>query len=187
MCLTWLHDFCSFRNFLKLTCALLTLFLICQELFTFVVEKPTTTSKQENVFDFKDIPEVVICLEPSIDTEVLEKYGYNPVTTYYKGIVDGKFIGWNGNGTKSSGEILEEALRVKNQHNISTKFFASAMYRTTSQQFVDIGINHRMLAWPFGRCFSISPPSFPGNISIGGNTLFLHFNKQNKLPQDLPR
>ena len=167
MFLTWVRDFCSFKNFLKITCALLTLFLICQELHTFVVEKPTTTSREDFFFDFKDIPEVVICLEPSIDTEVLEKYGYNRVATYYKGIVDTKFIGWNGNGTKSSGDILEEALRVKNQHNISATFFTSAHYRTTRQQFVDVGINHRMLVWPFGRCFSISPPSFPGNTSIG--------------------
>ena len=90
MCLALFHDFC--RNFLKLTCALLTLFLICQELFTFVVEKPTTTSREEKVFDFKDIPEVVICLEPGIDTKVLKKYGYKQVPFYYKGVVDGKFI-----------------------------------------------------------------------------------------------
>ena len=37
-----------------------------------MVEKPTTTSREEFFFDFKDIPEVVICLEPSIDTEVVE-------------------------------------------------------------------------------------------------------------------
>ena len=32
-----------------------------------------------------------------------------------------------------------------------------------------------MFAWPLGRCFSISPTSFPGNMIIGGSTLFLHF------------
>ena len=132
MCLTWLHDFCSFRNCLKLICTLLTLFLICQELFTFVVEKPTTTSKEEKVFDFTDIPIVVICLEPGIDTKVLEKYGYKQVHFYYKGLVgDGEFIGWNGNENeiKSSEEILEEALIEKNQHNMSTTFITLAKYR----------------------------------------------------------
>ena len=71
---------------------------------------------------------------------------------------------------------MEETLIVKNQHNISATFFSSARYKTTSQQFVDVGINHRMLVWPFGRCFSISSPSFKGNMNIGVNTLFLHFN-----------
>ena len=75
MCLTWPRDFCSFKNFVRLICALLTLFLIFQELFTFVVKKPTTTSKEENVFDFKCIPIVVICLETGIDIKVLEQYG----------------------------------------------------------------------------------------------------------------
>ena len=59
-------------------------------------------------------------MEPSIFTKVLEKYGYKQVHFYYKGLVgDGEFIGWNGNEnvTKSSSEILEEALLVKNQHN----------------------------------------------------------------------
>ena len=179
MCLTWLHDFCSFRNFLKFSCALLTLFLICQESFTFVVERPTTTSREEKVFDFKDIPEVVMCLEPGIDTTVLEKYGYKKVPVYFMGFVDGKFIGWNGNESekKSSKEILEEALIVKNQHNMSTTFITLASYSPSSQQFVDMGIKLRMLAWPFGRCFSISPPSFPGNMSIGWNTLILHLNE----------
>ena len=72
---------------------------------------------------------------------------------------------------------MEEALLVKNQHNISTTFFTSARYRTTSQLFVDVGRNLRMHAWPIGRCFSISPPSIPGNMNIGMNTLFLHFNE----------
>ena len=64
-----------------------------------------------------DIPEVVICLEPGIDTNVLRQYGYNNVKTYYRGATK-KFIGWNGNttGKKSSKEILEEALIVKDEH-----------------------------------------------------------------------
>ena len=61
------------KNFFISICGLLTLFLICQELFTFVVEKPTSTSREEKDIEIKDIPEVVICLQPGFDIKVLEK------------------------------------------------------------------------------------------------------------------
>ena len=105
MCKKWFLDFCSFKIVFKVICALLTLLLIYQELFTFVVEKPSTTSREEKDIDINDIPEVVICLEPGFDTKVLEKYGYNDVGVYYKGIVDGEFVGWNGNENKTKPSI----------------------------------------------------------------------------------
>ena len=90
--------------------------MIGQELFTFAIVKPTTTSKEEKDLEISDLPEVVVCLEPGFDTEVLKNYGYKTLG-YYRGSMDGdKFAGWNGNENhrKSSLEILEEALIVKN-------------------------------------------------------------------------
>ena len=85
----WAHDPCQLRmgarqtknaplpdddkNFFISICGLLTLFLICKELFTFVVEKPTSTSREEKDIEIKVIPEVVICLQPGFDIKVLEK------------------------------------------------------------------------------------------------------------------
>ena len=180
MCRNWFLDFCSFKIVFKVICALLTLFLICQELFTFVVEKPSTTSREEKDIDINDIPEVVICLEPGFDTKVLEKYGYNDVGLYYKGIVDGEFVGWNGNKnkTKPSIDILEEALIVQNQHISGKKFITSAKYRTTeSLQLEEIEVNLRTLVWPFGRCFSVKPYAIQGNVDSAVNTLYLAFNE----------
>ena len=130
MCRSLYH---GFRNIFRSICALLTVFLICQDLFTFVVEKPTITSREEKGIDINDIPEVVICLEPGINTKVLEKYGYNMARRYYRGIVDDEFIGWNGNEneTKSSNDILEEAITVKNEDN--TKFITLARFKTKSK------------------------------------------------------
>ena len=87
---------CGLRNCFILICTLLTVYLICQELFNFFIVKPTITSIEEETLKSVDIPDVVICLEPSFDFGVLKKYGYIK-DTYYRGSMDGKsFTGWNG-------------------------------------------------------------------------------------------
>ena len=173
MCFKWLLGLFSLRNGFKFICILLTLFLICQELLTLVVIKPTATSKEEKELKSTDLPEVVICLEPGFDSEVLEGYGYK-TRSYYRGTMDwwSKFIGWNGkkDGNKSSREILNEALIVKRKHINSTKFIESAQYNG-----VYVKVELRTLAYPFGRCFSISPPS-PQRSDTLYNWLSLHFN-----------
>ena len=180
MCRCWRLGFCSFANLCKVICALLTLILICQEVFTFVVEKPTTTSREQKYINIKDIPEVVICLEPGIDTTVLEKYGLHK-RIYYKGKVivhyKSKFIGWNRNETMSANEILEEALIVKDEHVKSSKFIFYAKYRSRGNQGVKPEISLRMLSWPFGRCLSIKPPALQEHMSSAANRLNLAFNE----------
>ena len=176
MCSCWGLGFCSFANLFKVICALLTIFLICQELFTFVVEKPTTTSIEEKDIDSNDIPEVVMCLEPGINATVLQKYGLSR-QTYYSGNVPGKFIGWNRNETMSAHEILEEALIVKKEHIKSSKFIRKATYRSSRNRGEKPEISLRMLSWPFGRCFSIKPPALQEHMSSVANRLVLVFNK----------
>ena len=108
--------------------------LIYQELVTFSVTKPTTTSKEEKKLDTSDLPEVVVCLDPGFDTEIMRKYNYRPIR-YYRGVNDERtFVGWNGGKeeTKSSREILEEALIVKSQH--VTKFSPHLLTRLFENQ-----------------------------------------------------
>ena len=104
----------TFKNMFTLMCSILTLILIYQVLFTYVVEKPTTTSEEEKELEVGDFPEVVVCLDTGLSYETLIKYGYH--STYPLGQMKpyGKFIGWNGGEqvNKSSRDILEEALLV---------------------------------------------------------------------------
>ena len=77
MCYIWLIELLSLKKVFTISCALFALFLICQELFTFAVTKPTSTSKAERDLKIDDLPEVVICLEPGLDSDVLKTYGYD--------------------------------------------------------------------------------------------------------------
>ena len=170
---------CGLRNCFILICTLLTVYLICQELFNFFIVKPTITSIEEETLKSVDIPDVVICLEPSFDFGVLKKYGYIK-DTYYRGSMDGKsFTGWNGreNETKSSNEILEEALVVKSHFAKNTTFITFAKYKDEYSQFFQAEVKLRSLSLPYGRCLSISPPIVEGNISTLFNTLYLMFNE----------
>ena len=90
MCLTWLQEIFSLRTILKLICTLLTCFLLIQELYTFVVTKPTLTFIEEKKLEVEDLPEVVICLEPGFDNKVLEKYGYKD--HYSRGLMNGNSL-----------------------------------------------------------------------------------------------
>ena len=180
MCYIWISEICSLKKVFKITCALLTLFLIYRALYTFSVTKPTSTSRAEKDLKITDLPEVVICLEPGLDSEKLEGYGYK-IHSYYKGKVDHSGnLSWNGRKgeTKSSREILDETLIVKKQHINSTKFIWRATYY--SSQGVRKGkVDLRTLAHPFGRCFNISPAPSQKNVSDNGmiNQLTLRFNE----------
>ena len=64
----------SFKNAFTILCSFLTLALIFQVMFTYVVKKPTTTSKEEKKLEITDIPEVVVCLDPGLDYESLTSW-----------------------------------------------------------------------------------------------------------------
>ena len=169
MCCTEFLNIRSLEKIFKFACALLTLLLIGQELANFAIVKPTVTSKEEKGLEFDDIPEVVICIEPGFDIEVLKKYGYKRTLLYYRGRrpSDLKLIGWNGDKNKSSLDILEEALIVKQKHIKDAKFIIRALYTAdTKSDGLQAQVNLRSLAWPYGRCFSISLP----DLQEAGNT-----------------
>ena len=175
MCLTKFLSLCSLEKVFKFACTVLTLILIGQEVVNFAITKPTVTSMEEKDLEIDDIPEVLICIEPGLDKEVLKKYGYNRSALYYRGSqaqaypgrrANGRadhFIGWNGdkNETKSSLEILEEALIIKHEHINKVKFITWAFYTADSGDGLQAEVNLRSLAWPYGRCFSIRKNKLP--------------------------
>ena len=87
----------TLKNLFTVVCLAVTLTLILELLVTFLVEKPTTTTKLEKELEITDLPNVVACLDTGFNNERLKKYGYN-INTDWEGVrlPDLKFIGWNG-------------------------------------------------------------------------------------------
>ena len=161
----------SCKKFFSLVCALLTVFLLCQELFNFAVRRPTSTSSEEKELEASDLPEVVVCLDPGFDSAALQKYGYS--VTYYRGSMDSRFVGWNGgeNETKSSQNILEDVLMVNNELIKNGTILHGANYTENYYDWTNGDVKSKTLFYPFGNCMSISPPKAAQNF------LFLRFNE----------
>ena len=153
----------------------LTLILICQVLYSFLVTRPTTTSQEEKSLSTEDLPETVICMEPGLDSGVLKKRGYN-VTTYWRGSMDRrKFVGWNGdgNGNKSSHALLKEALTVDGDFR---SLFPYVNFLKDHVTRVLADAKFRTLVYPYGRCLSISLSQESSNIT-GIDSLEIIVNK----------
>ena len=160
MCYIWLQQLFDLRKVFTFLCTILTLVLIYQELIAFAITRPTSDFREEKKLETRDIPEVVLCFEPGFESKVLNRYGYT--NTYFRGAMDAtkSFIGWNGgeNETKSSQDILEEALVLKSQILNETPFLW-AKYTEDHITLIPAEMKLRTLAYPFGRCISISPPT----------------------------
>ena len=151
-CTHWL----TARKFFTLICSLLTVFLLAQEVYNFAITRPTSTAKEEEQLKASDIPDVVVCPEPGFNSSAFEKHGYLQLGTYYRGSMDGdKFVGWNGDGKKSSQEILENVLSAGRHFQ---SLMSSASFRQDNTDYVGAEIEVRTFAYPQGRCLSFSPP-----------------------------
>ena len=65
-----------FKNMFTPLCVTITLFLISDLLVTFLIERPTTTTKIEKKIETSDLPNVVVCLDPGFSNASAIEYGY---------------------------------------------------------------------------------------------------------------
>ena len=65
--------------------------------------KPTYTTKMKRKLANTDFPEILLCPEPAIDVDALNRKGYAGVAEYFYGVSGfvKPFIGWAGNRNNS--------------------------------------------------------------------------------------
>ena len=152
-----------FKNLLTLLCLAVTLFLIYDLLETFLIERPTTTTKIEKELETSDLPNVVVCLDPGFNNATAEKYGYH-ISFYWAGLTTstifeygGRFVGWNGvnSENKSSRDILEEMLLLPDRQELFVPWFSTEYFH----DYYWSNVTFRRLMFPLGRCMFVSPPS----------------------------
>ena len=165
-----IRDAFKFTHIFAVICTALTLLLVYQELVNFIFTKPTTTSTEEKSLKNEDLPKVIVCTEPGFNLEVQKKYRYSR-HQYYRGFIGDKFVGWNGgkDEKKSSNEILDDVFAIKDLTLISGHVGG---YTEDFVQMIKPNISTKTLFHPYGRCLSIRPPEFEGNL----NTLKVFFN-----------
>ena len=93
----------NYQRLLKISVALLTFYLLCDELYVFLLEKPTYSSSTKIGIDPEDFPSITICAYPGFDNQELHRHGYEQSFKYHIGDVEGtNKIGWIGNQTINS-------------------------------------------------------------------------------------
>ena len=181
-----LSNVISLKSLFTLICTILTVLLICQELYIFSIVKPTKTSNEEKELETTDLPNVVFCLEPAFDLENLTQYGYLR-ETYFRGSPSGEydnFVGWNGQGRESVTKILHMGQRKKTSQDILNDILVfddelfeqlvkKARYAGQQIESVKPEMRFRDLAYPFGRCLVMSPPNETKTRSTTPNVLYL--------------
>ena len=169
-----LSNVCSLNTLFILVCTILTLLLICQELFTFTIVKPTTSSHEERELEIADLPDVVFCLDPAFDSVNLTRFGYRR-DSYFRGSQsrhDKDFVGWNEQGEENATKILREKQKEKSSQDILIKVlvFDNELLNQLVKEayyvrhkdglvYVKPEMKFRILAYPYGRCLVLSPPT----------------------------
>ena len=141
---------------LQLLCTSLTMILLYQEVVTYTVTRPTTSSSEQTALDEDTFPKVTVCLDPALSKEKAKKYGYD-VNSYYRGELRPKngFVGWNGVATnESSFDILEDILTLKHDMTLFNAWYTGDDSHG-DEYFANI--SYTKPTYPFGRCFVVSP------------------------------
>ena len=139
--------------FIKLFFALFTSFLLYEEFFTFLIEKPTHTSSSKVKVGPKDYPDITICPFPSWNPEELRKLGYGNSFDYSKGTLESTMIGWSGNSTETVDSVIDKISILKNQTDCP--FTRVLMRSKDKEKFLQVEFKLTSMKHPVGRCCQV--------------------------------
>ena len=103
-----------------------TSYLIVEQFYTFVVVKPTYSSKMRRDLDLEDLPEIFLCPQPAINIDVARSKGYLGLHEYFHGIgpnwlFGSEQLGWGGNNSESVKNVSQEIASMKTIENCPVK------------------------------------------------------------------
>ena len=146
------------KNFalIKFSFALFTSYLLYEEFFTFLIEKPTHTSSSKVKVGPQDYPDITICPFPSWNQEELKKLGYVQNFHYSKGrLHESTMFGWSGNSTEISLEsVIDQISILKNQ--TECPLTRVLMRSEDKEKFLKVEFKLTSMKHPDGRCCQVN-------------------------------
>ena len=88
--------------------------------------KPTYSSSEKREISAEDIPEMIICPQPSIDLDAVRSRGYPGNEAYVRGISDRhslEQLGWAGNKSEGVKKVIQEVSILKSIEECPTAIF----------------------------------------------------------------
>ena len=93
---------------------------------------------------------IQICLDTGYTEEVLKTHGYATLNSYIRGVSEGKFIGWAGNGSLGTNELFSKAYIWKNW----TDVIESIRIGSEHIEYRPVVLKEHGMLYPDGKCFS---------------------------------
>jgi hypothetical protein len=163
-----LKEHISFANIFKIICIILTTFLIYEELVSYTVTKPTTTSSKQARLDTNTFPEICVCMDPAWDAQAAAKHGYIG-EYFYRGSTDGDtFVGWNG--VEGDEQVIEDILSFHADHPPFHKAYFTFKNHTNTRA----EISFKSPVYPYGRCAVVSPPAGTKHMDVAKLSIYMH-------------
>jgi hypothetical protein len=147
------------RSLIILICSCLFVFLTYKNLTTYL-KYPTAQTTSEKTLSQVEFPTVEICVNPGYDVDFLRSQGYEELWHYVNGWLGKDTIGWAGNGTMTTKELIEKAYTWKNETDIVTHagFHDDAYYSNLTQPDYSLilGLQEEEMHYPEGKCFRVT-------------------------------
>ena len=159
------NKLCLQQNiWLRLLCLLVSLYLLYEELFLYMVKRPTLVSETKTRLDTQLFPVLSVCLVDGLDLKFLLDQGYefsnSPAHEYFHGnFVPFRnksglpFHGWSGSGKeghlyRNSVEMMKRAMLIKNQN---ASFILKAKFTLRSfNGGSNAATSHDTICWSHG-------------------------------------
>ena len=154
------------HRILKIIFIIFASYLIFEEVYNFVVVKPTYTSTSKRKLSTEDFPDIIVCPEPSVDVNVVASKGYQGVKEYFMGF-EGfgmPLMGWAGNRSENVTKVSEDISPLKTTKDCplgnQSVFSFSSIWSKDNDNFQPIEFNLTKALYPHHKCCKVIPPTF---------------------------
>ena len=139
---------------LKIIFTILTLYLIFDNFYTYLVLKPTYTSHEKRALNTDDFPEIILCPQPSIDLNALKSLGYDGPSSYFHGKQSGRSKGWGNNPD----DIKNISLIVSALKSVENCEHPSSRIGLMDLKEIKVKFNLTAALHPHHICCKVHPP-----------------------------
>ena len=150
------RDYGIFKIIFSVACIL----LLYEQLYTYLVLKPTLTQSGRRDLGVDDFPVMTFCPIKHVDMTKLSFYGYEDLTGYKLGVqMNGsrKSFGWSGkNGNASQTEVIRDISLLKSVHDCPYSNESFARFDDFTKTHLEFELTDAL--FPYHRCCKIIIP-----------------------------
>ena len=150
------QDYGIFKIILTVSC----IFLLWEQLYKYLVLKPTLTRTGRRDLSVDDFPVMTFCPIKHVDMTKLSSFGYEDLTEYKLGIQKNEslksLIGWSGNSSASLSEVIEDISLLKTEKDCPYSNNSFVRYDDDVTTLLEFELTDAL--FPYHRCCKIVVP-----------------------------